>query len=174
MSDGKEISKKRLLKELIKLFAPLILILGIFAGIVYLCITYLPYSNNVFMMSLGLWLAALDGDLSALYVAYLAKGDLRSPITELRLKAIRDVMLTTTMAYIFTAIYIVVGSLVLITYLIYLRAVASGLTKIPAFLTSQQAILLLLLLIVLLPLVYVVKRETEKVIRLGTENVMIA
>jgi len=174
MSDGKEISKKRLLKELIKLFAPLILILGIFAGIVYLCITYLPYSNNVFMMSLGLWLAALDGDLSALYVAYLAKGDLRSPITELRLKAIRDVMLTTTMAYIFTAIYIVVGSLVLITYLIYLRAVASGLTKIPAFLTYQQAILILLLLVVLLPLTYVVRRETRKAIRLGMENAMIA
>jgi len=173
MSDRKMITKK-LLKEVIKLIAPLIPILGIYAGVVYLCVTYPPYSNNVFMMSLGLWLAALDSDLSALYVVYLAKDDLRSSITELRHKAIKQVKLITIMAYIFTAIYIVVGGLVLVTYLIYLRAVASGLTKIPALLTYQQAILILLLLVVLLPLAYVVKRETEKVIRLGTENVMIA
>jgi len=174
MSDRKEISTKRLLKEIIKLIAPLILILGIFAGIVYLCITYPPYSNNVFMMSLGLWLAALVSDLSALYAVYLAKDDLRSSINELRLKAIRDVKLITIMAYIYTAIYIVVGGLVLVTYLIYLRAVASGLTKIPAFLTYQQAILILLLLVVLLPLAYVVRREAKKAIRLGMENAMIA
>jgi len=172
MSDGKEISKKRLLKELIKLIAPLIPILGIYAVVVHLCITYPPYSNNVFMKSLGLWLVALDSDLSALYVVYLEKDDLRSSITELRHKAIRDVKLVTIMAYIFTAIYIVGGGLVLVTYLIYLRAIASGLTKIPAFLTSQQAILLLLLLIVLLPLTYIVRRETKKAIRLGTENAM--
>jgi uncharacterized membrane protein YidH (DUF202 family) len=171
MSDRKMIIKKPL-KELIKLIAPLIPILGIFAGIVYLCTTYPPYSNNVFMMSLGLWLAALDSDLSALYAVYLAKDDLRSSITELRHKAIRDVKLITIMAYIFTAIYIVVG-LVLVTYLVYLRAVASGLTKIPAFLTYQQAILILLLLVVLLPLAYVVRRETKKAIRLGMENAMI-
>jgi len=173
MSDRKMITKK-LLKELIKLIAPLIPILGIYAGVVYLCITYPPYSNNVFMMSLGLWLTALDSDLSALYVIYLAKDDLRSSITELRHKAIKQVKLITIMAYIFTAIYIVVGGLVLVTYLIYLRAVASGLTKIPAFLTYQQAILILLLLVVLLPLAYVVRRETKKAIRLGKENAMIA
>jgi len=173
MSDRK-MTKKKLLKEVIKLIAPLIPILGISAGVVYLCITYPPYSNNVFMMSLGLWLAALDGDLSALYVAYLAKDYLWSSITELRHKAIRQVKLITIMAYIFTAIYIIVGGLVLVTYLIYLRAVASGLTKIPAFLTYQQAILILLLLVVLLPLAYVVRRETKKAIRLGKENAMIA
>jgi len=173
MSDRKMITKK-LLKELIKLIAPLIPILGIYAGVVYLCITYPPYSNNVFMMSLGLWLTALDSDLSALYVIYLAKDDLRSSITELRHKAIKQVKLITIMAYIFTAIYIIVGGLVLVTYLIYLRAVASGLTKIPAFLTYQQAILILLLLVVLLPLAYVVRRETKKAIRLGMENAMIA
>ncbi|MCG2890455.1 MAG: hypothetical protein L7G97_06640 [Acidilobus sp.] len=174
MSDRKMITKKKLLKKVIKLIAPLIPILGIFAGVVYLCITYPPYSNNVFMMSLGLWLVALDSDLSALYAVYLAKGDLRSSITELRHKAIRDVKLITIMAYIYTTIYIVVGGLVLVTYLIYLRAVASGLTKIPAFLTYQQAILILLLLVVLLPLTYVVRRETRKAIRLGMENAMIA
>jgi len=173
MSDRK-MTKKKLLKEVIKLIAPLIPILGIYAGVVYLCITYPPYSNNVFMMSLGLWLTALDSDLSALYVIYLAKDDLRSSITELRHKAIKQVKLITIMAYIFTAIYIVVGGLVLVTYLIYLRAVASGLTKIPAFLTYQQAILILLLLVVLLPLAYVVRRETKKAIRLGMENAMIA
>ena len=173
-SDRKEISKKKLLKEVIKLSAPLIPILGIVVGIVYLYVAYPPFRNNLFMMSLGLWLAALNGDLSALYVAYLAKGDLRSPITELRLKAIRDVMLTTTMAYIFTAIYIVVGGLVLVTYLIYLRAVALGLTKIPAPLTYQQAILILLLLVTLLIPAYIVRRETKKAIRLGMENAMIA
>jgi hypothetical protein len=173
MSDRKMITKK-LLKELIKLIAPLIPILGIYAGVVYLCITYPPYSNNVFMMSLGLWLTALDSDLSALYVIYLAKDDLRSSINELRHKAIKQVKLITIMAYIFTPIYIIVGGLVLVTYLIYLRAVASGLTKIPAFLTYQQAILILLLLVVLLPLAYVVRRETKKAIRLGMENAMIA
>jgi len=173
MSDRKEITKKKQLKEVIKLIAPLIPILGIFAGIVYICITYPPYSNNVFMMSLGLWLTALDGDISALYAVYLVKG-LRSSITELRYEDIRDVKLITIMAHIFTAIYIVVGGLVLVTYLIYLRAAASGLTKIPAPLTYQQAILILLLLIVLLPLAYVVRRETKKAIRLMTENAMTA
>jgi magnesium-transporting ATPase (P-type) len=174
MSDRKMITKKKLLKELIKLIAPLILILGIYAVVVYLCIRYPPYSNNVFMKSLGFWLVALDSDLSALYVVYLEKDDLRSSITELRHKAIRYVKLVTIMAYIFTAIYIVGGGLVLVTYLIYLRAVASGLTKIPAFLTYQQAILILLLLVVLLPLTYVVRREARKAIRLGMENAMTA
>jgi len=174
MSDRKMITKKKLLKEVIKLIAPLIPILGISAVVVHLCITYPPYSNNVFMMSLGIWLAALDSDLSALYVVYLMKGYLRSSITKLKHKAIRYVKLITTMAYIYTAIYIVVGGLDLVTYLIYLRAVASGLTKIPAFLTYQQAILILLLLVVLLPLAYVVRRETKKAIRLGMENAMVA
>jgi len=177
MSDRKEISKKKPLKEVIKLFAlfaPLIPILGIYVGIVYLCFTYLPYNGNVFMVFLILWLTALDLNLIALYAVYLAKGDLWSSITELKHKAIRYVKLIIIMAYIYTAIYIVVGGLVLVTYLIYLRAVTSGLTKIPAFITYQQAILILLLLVVLLPLTYVVRRETKKAIRLGMENVMIA
>ena len=175
MSDRKEISKKKPLKEVIKLFAlfaPLIPILGIYVGIVYLCFTYLPYNGNVFMVFLILWLTALDLNLIALYAVYLAKGDLRSSITELRLKAIKQVKLMTTMAHIFTAISIIGGGLVLASYFIYLRASASGLTKISTPPTSQQVILTLLLLIMLLPLVYVVKRETKKAIRLGMENVM--
>jgi len=174
MSDRKEISKKKPLKEVIKLFAlfaPLIPILGIYVGIVYLCFTYLPYNGNVFMVFLILWLTALDLNLIVLYAVYL-KGDLRSSITELRLKAIKQVKLMTTMAHIFTAISIIGGGLVLASYFIYLRATASGLTKISTPPTSQQVILTLLLLIMLLPLVYVVKRETKKAIRLGMENVM--
>lgn len=175
VSDRRQITKKKPLKEVIKLFAPLILILGIAVGIIYLCIAYPPYRNNVFMMSLGLWLIVLDLNLAALFATYIAKGILRSSITGLRLKVIRDVKLITTMAHIFTAINIVVvGGLVLVTYLIYLRAAASGLTKIPTPLTTQQVILILLLLVMLLPLAYVVKRETEKVIRLMTENAMTA
>jgi len=174
MSDGKEISKKKPLKEVIKFFAPLILIIGIAVGIVYLFITYPPYSSNVFMLSLNLWLAALDINLATIFATYIAKGILRSSITGLRLKVIREVKLITIAARIFTVIDIVTISLVLVTvtYLFYLRAVASGSTKIPALLTSQEAILLLLLLVTLLPLTYVTKRETEKVIRLGMENVM--
>jgi len=174
MSDRKEISKKKPLKEVIKLFAlfaPLIPILGIYVGIVYLCFTYLPYNGNVFMVFLILWLTALDLNLIVLYAVYL-KGDLQSSITELRLKAIKQVKLMTTMAHIFTAISIIGGGLVLASYFIYLRASASGLTKISTPPTSQQVILTLLLLIMLLPLVYVVKRETKKAIRLGMENVM--
>ena len=174
MSDRKEISKKKPLKEVIKLFAlfaPLIPILGIYVGIVYLCFTYLPYNGNVFMVFLILWLTALDLNLIVLYAVYL-KGDLQSSITELRLKAIKQVKLMTTMAHIFTAISIIGGGLVLASYFIYLRATASGLTKISTPPTSQQAILTLLLLIMLLPLAYVVKRETKKAIRLGMENVM--
>jgi len=175
MSDRKAITKRMLLKKGIKLIASLIPILGIAVVIIYLFITYPPYSSNVFMLSLNLWLSALDINLAAIVATYATKNILRSPITGLRSKAIRNMKLITIAARIFTVIDIATIGLVLVTYLIiYLRAVASGLTKIPAFLTSQQAILLLLLLIVLLPLVYVVKRETEKVIRLGTENVMIA
>jgi len=124
------------------------------------------------MVFLILWLTALDLNLIVLYAVYLAKGDLRSSITELRLKAIKQVKLMTTMAHIFTAISIIGGGLVLASYFIYLRATASGLTKISTPPTSQQAVLTLLLLIMLLPLAYVVKRETGKAIRLGTENVM--
>jgi len=156
------------------MIAPLIPILGIVVVIIYLFITYPPYSSNVFMLSLNLWLSALDINLAAIVATYATKDILRSPITGLRFKAIRIMMLITTAARIFTVIDIATIGLVLVTYSIYLGTRASGLTKIPAFLTSQQAILLLLLLIMLLPLVYVVKRETEKVIRLGTENVMIA
>jgi len=174
MSDRKMTTKK-LMKKAIKLIAPLILVLGIVVVIIYLFITYPPYSSNVFMLSLNLWLSVLDINLAAIVATYATKDILRSPITGLRLKAIRNMKLITIAARIFTVIGIATIGLVLVTYLIiYLRAVASGLTKIPAFLTSQQAILLLLLLIVLLPLAYVVRRETRKAIRLGMENAMIA
>jgi len=175
MSDRKAITKRMLLKKGIKLIASLIPILGIAVVIIYLFITYPPYSSNVFMLSLNLWLSALDINLAAIVATYATKNILRSPITGLRSKAIRNMKLITIAARIFTVIDIATIGLVLVTYLIiYLRAVASGLTKIPAFLTSQQAILLLLLLIVLLPLAYIVKRETKKAIRLGTENTMTA
>jgi len=52
--------------------------------------------------------------------------------------------------------------------------VALGLTKLPAPMTSQEAILLLLLLVTLLIPAYVVRRETKKAIRLGMENAMVA
>ena len=165
MSDRKKILKKKLLKEVIKLIAPLFLIVGIFVGVIYL-----P-SNNIFMAFLSLWLVALDLNLIAIYYLYLEKDDLQSPITKRRLDAIKKVKLATVIAYIFTAIGIFGGSLLLALYLIYLRAIASGLTKVSAPITSQQVILTLLLLI-LLPLpAYVVKRETKKAIQLGMENV---
>ena len=156
--------RKKLLKEIIKLIAPLFLIVGILVGVIYLpC-------NNVFMGFLALWLSVLDFNLIALYAVYLEKDDLQSPITKRRLGAIKKVKLATAIADIFTAIGIFGGSLLLALYLIYLRAVASGLTKVSAPITSQEAILTLLLLI-LLPLpAYVVKRETKKAIRQGMEN----
>jgi len=164
MSDRKKISKKKLLKEAIKLIAPLVPILGITVGVIYL-----PY-NNSFMAFLGSWLSALDLNLIAIYYLYLWKDDLRSPITKRRLDAIKKVKLATTIAHIFTAIDIFAGGLLLALYLIYLRDVASGLTKVSAPITLQEAILTLLLLI-LLPLpAYIVKRETKKAIRLGMEN----
>jgi len=165
ISDRKMIPKKKLLKEAIKLVAPLFPILGITVVIIYL-----PY-NNAFMGFLGSWLSALDLNLIAIYYLYLYKDDLRSPITMKRLDAIKKVKLATTIAHIFTAIDIFAGGLLLALYLIYLRAVASGLTKVSASITSQEAIQILLLLILLLLPAYVVKRETKKAIRLGMENV---
>jgi len=84
MSDRKKILKKNLLKEVIKLIAPLFLIVGIFVGIIYLS------CNNVFMAFLRLWLAALDINLIAIYYLYLEKDDLQSPITKRRLDAINS------------------------------------------------------------------------------------
>jgi hypothetical protein len=167
MGDEKIMPKKMKLKELVKLVAPLIPITGIFVGVVYLCFVYPSYNYNVFMMFLILWLTALDLNLIALYAVYLAKGDLWSSITELRLKAIRDVKLMSTLAHIFTAISIIGGGLALASYLIYQRAIASGLTKVTAPMTSQEAILTVLLLILLPVPAYIVKRETEKAIRPG-------
>jgi len=165
MSDGKKIPKKKLLKEAIKLIVPLDLIVGIFMGSIYL------FSNNPSRMILSLWLGVLDVDLIALYYIYLSKDGLRSPIAKRRLGTIKRVKLMTTIAHIITAIDIFGGGLLLALYLIYLRAVASGVTKVTATITSLEAILTLLLLI-LLPLpAYVVKRETKKAIRLGMENV---
>jgi uncharacterized membrane protein YidH (DUF202 family) len=165
MSDGKKMLKKKSLKEDIKLVAPLIPIVGIAMSIMFL------HYNNAFMVFLCLWLVVLDYNLGALYGIYLSKDELRSPVAKRRLRAIRELKVETAMAYIITAIGILGGSLLLAAYLIYLRAVASGVTNIPAIITSQEAILTLLMLIPLPLLAYVVKRETEKAIRLGMENV---
>jgi hypothetical protein len=170
MSDRKKVPKKKLLKVIIKLIAPLFLILGIFVGIIYLGTTYPPCNGNEFTDFLILWLGALEFNIAALYIIYLFKDDLRSSITKRRLGAIKKVKIMTTIAHIITAISIFGGGLVLASYLIYLRAVASGLTKITAPLTSQQAILTILLLILLPIPAYVVKRETVKAIRLGMGN----
>ncbi|MFP3320458.1 MAG: hypothetical protein RXO24_07830 [Acidilobus sp.] len=164
MSDRKMTTKKKLSKEDIKLIASLIPIIGIPIGSMYL-----PY-NNAVLAFLRAWLLILDFDIMALYYSYLSKDDLRSPNAKRRCSAINGIKLEAAIAYIFTAGGIFTGGYVLASYLIYLRAVASGLTKITAPLTSQQAILTLLLLI-LLPLpAYIVRRETKKAIRLGIEN----
>jgi len=163
MSDRKMITKKPL-KELIKPFAPLILILGIPIGSMYL-----PYSNVV-LAFLRAWLLILDFDIMALCYTYLSKDDLRSPNAKRRLSAIKGIKLEAAIAYIFTAGGIFTGGFILATYLIYLRAVALGLTKLPAPMTPQEAILLLLLLVTLPIPAYVVRRETKKAIRLGMGN----
>jgi len=164
MSDGKKISKKKLLKEAVKLIVPLYLIVGIFV-----IIAYLPY-NNEFTEFLSFWLAVLDVNFAMLYLIYLVKYGLRSSNPKRRLGAIKAVKIFATIANISTALGIFGGGLVLASYLIYLRAVASGLTKVPAPLTSQEAALTLLLLILLSLPAYAVKRETEKAIRLGMES----
>ena len=166
MSDKKVITKRTLLKEVAKLFAPLIPITAIFIGATYLCSACQSF-NSEFVPFLVLWLYALDFDLVALYTIYLFKDDLRSPITERRLGAVKKVKTMTTLAHIVTAIIIFAGGLALASYLIYLRAVASGLTKLSAPMTSQEAILTVLLLILLPIPAYIVKRKTEKAIRLG-------
>ena len=158
---GRKMTTKKSLKELIKPFAPLIPILGIPIGLIYL-----PY-NNVLMAFLHAWLLILDFDLMALYYTYLSKDDLRSPNAKRRLSAIRSIKLQAAIAYIFTACGIFTGGLLLATYFIYPRAVASGLTKLLAPMTSQEAILILLLLVTLPVPAYIVRRETEKAIRLG-------
>jgi hypothetical protein len=164
MSDRKEISKKKPLKELIKLIAPLIPILGIPIGSVYL-----PH-DNVFTAFLIAWLVILGFNLMALDYTYLSKDDLQSPNAKRRLRAINGIKLEAAIAYIFTACGIFTGGFVLASYLIYLRAVALGLTKLPAPMTPQEAILITLLLVTLPIPAYIVRRETKKAIRLGMEN----
>ena len=161
MSGKKMITKKKPLKVFTKLIAPLIPILGIAIGLIYL-----PY-NDAFMVFLSAWLLILDFNLIALYYIYLSKYDLLSPNAKRRLDAIKDVKLAATIAYIFAALGIFAGGLLLASYLVYLRAVASGLTKISAPITSQQAILTILMLVTLPLPAYIVKRETVKAIRLG-------
>jgi len=163
MSDRKTITKKQL-KEVIKLIAPLFLIVGIPIGS-----AYLPY-NNVVLVFLRAWLLILDFDIMALDYAYLSKDDLRSPNAKRRLRAINGIKLVAAIAYIATAGGIFTGGYVLVTYLIYLRDVALGLTKLPAPMTPQEAILFLLLLVTLPIPAYVVRRETKKAIRLGMGN----
>ena len=164
MSDRKQMPKRKPLKELIKPIMLLIPIIGIPVSIIYLPL------DNAFMVFLIAWLLILDFNLMALNYTYLSKDDLQSPNAKRRLSAIRGIKLEAAIAYIFTACGIFTGGFVLTSYLIYLRAVASGLTKISAPITSQQAILTILLLI-LLPLpAYIVRRETKRAIRLGIEN----
>jgi len=163
MSDGKMITKKQL-KEVIMLIAPLIPIIGIPVSTIYR-----PY-GNVFTAFLIAWLVILGFNLMALDHIYQFKDDLRSPNAKRRLRAIRGIKLEAAIAYAFTASGIFSGGLLLASYLIYLRAVALGLTKIPAPMTSQAVILITLLLVTLLIPAYVVRRETKKAIRLGMEN----
>ena len=173
MSDGKKIPKRNRSEIIIKLIAPLVAILGIDAGAIYLCIVagilHLPNINNLFMAFLGLWLGALSTNLLAIYYIYLEKGDLRSPIAKRRLDAIKGVKLASKMAYTITAIIIFGGGLLLASYFIYLRAVALGVTNVSAPMTSQEAIVTLLLLISLPLQVYAVRREAIKAIRLGIQ-----
>ena len=169
MSDKKLITKKMLLKEVAKLYAPLIPITGIFIGATYLCSACQPFGNE-FVPFLVLWLYDLDLDLVALYTIYLFKDDLQSPITERRLSAVKKVKIMATLAHIVTAIIIFAGGLALASYLIYLRAVASGLTKVSAPMTSQEAVLTVLLLLWLPIPAYIVKKKTEKAIRPGRKT----
>ena len=157
MSDRKQMTIKKPLKEFIKPFAPLILILGIPIGSIYL-----PY-NNAVLVFLRAWLLILDFDLMALYYTYLSKDDLRSTNAKRRLSAINGIKLEAAIAYIFTACGIFTGGFILASYLI----VALGLTKLPAPITSQEAILISLLVVTLPIPAYVVRRETKKAIRLG-------
>jgi len=159
MSDRKTITKKQL-KEVIKLIAPLFLIVGIPIGS-----AYLPY-NNVVLVFLRAWLLILDFDIMALDFAYVSKDDLWSPNAKMRLRAINGIKAVAAIAYVFTACGIFTGGYVLASYLI----AALGLTKLPAPMTPQEAILFLLLLVTLPIPAYVVRRETKKAIRLGMGN----
>jgi hypothetical protein len=159
MSDRKMITKKQL-KEVIMLIAPLIPIIGIPVSTIYR-----PY-GNVFTAFLIAWLVILGFNLMALDHIYQFKDDLRSPNAKRRLRAIRGIKLEAAIAYIFTAGGIFTGGFLSASYLI----VALGLTKLPAPMTSQEAILLLLLLVTLPIPAYVVRRETRKAIRLGMGN----
>ena len=146
------------------MIAPLIPILGIPIGSIYL-----PH-DNVFTAFLIAWLVILGFNLMALDNIYPFKDDLQSPNAKRRLRAIRGIKLEAAIAYTFTACGIFSGGLLLASYLIYLRAVALGLTKVSAPMTSQEAILTVLLLVTLPIPAYIVRRETKKAIRLGMGN----
>ncbi|MFP3265777.1 MAG: hypothetical protein RXO54_08105 [Acidilobus sp.] len=168
MSDRKKVAKKKQPKIVIKLIAPLIPILGILAGFAYLLYEYIHfYNDNEFIAFLGLWLVALEFNLIVLYIKYLGKYGLWSSDVETRFLATKAVRFAKIMVYIFTAVGVFAGSFLLVVY----KAATSGLNKVPAPLTSQEAALTLLLLILLPLLAYAVKKETEKAIRLGKESV---
>ena len=162
MSDEKKIPKKKSLKAIMKQVAPLVAILGIGAVDIYLCIV-----ASLFIMYLDIWLSVLFINLLVIYYIYLSKDDLRSPIAKRKLHAIKRVKLVTKIAYIVTAFAIFGGGLLLVAYFIYLRAVASGITNIPAPISSQEAAITLLLLVSLPLQAYFVRREAIKAIRLG-------
>jgi hypothetical protein len=171
MSEGKKVPKKKLLMTNIKLGAPLIPILGIAVIMIYL-----PYSN-LFMVFLHLWLGVLDVDLIVLYHLYLEKYDLRSPATKMRFVVIKKGKLVITIshvniaiAYIFTAMGILGGGLVLAAHLIYQGVIASGLTIVPVAMTSQEATVTLLLTILLFLPAYFARREFKKVVQLMMKN----
>jgi len=165
MSEEKKVPKKKPLKDVIKLSAPLIPILGILAIIIYLFYRLLLY-NNIFSGFLGIWLGVLELNIDVTYILYLEKNASRGPITRSRYLVIMSVQYAKTLVYILTAIDIFVGGFLLVMY----GAATSGLTKIPAPITSWEAIVILLLLIPLPLLAHVTKREAEKVIRLETES----
>jgi len=162
MSDRKKVAKKKQPKIAIKLIAPSIPILGIAVIMVYLAYRYLFY-NNVFTAFLGLWLAVLGFNLIVLYIKYLGKYGLWCSSAEMRLLATKTVQYAKIMAYIFTAVGVFAGSFLLAVY----KVATSGLIKVPAPLTPQEAIVTLLLLVSFPLLAYVMKREAEKVTRLG-------
>ena len=169
MSNGKEIMKKRSLRTVFMLNAMFVASVGVLMIVIYLFYEVLVY-NNVFVGFLGIWLGVLGLDLAVINLLYLEKNAPRSPITAMRHFIIKKVQYAKTMAYIFTAIGVFIGSFVLTMY----RAATSGLIKVPAPITSQEVVPTLLLLISLPLLAYAIKREARKVIQLETENVTVA
>mgnify|MGYP001770614055 FL=1 len=169
MSDRKKISKKKLMKEAVKLIAPLIPILGILMIIAYLSYRWLLY-NNMFTAFLDLWFIVLELDLDVSYILYLEKHSPQGPITETRSSIVKAVQVAKIAVYLTTATGIFAGSFLLIAYFVFQRAATSGLAKALAPISSQEAIVTSLLLVSLPLLAYVTKREAEKVIQIEMEN----